>query len=126
MSNDYKEHAKYLTASMGKDKAFEYAWGMKEYHLDMTSFWADVARCIDPVMYSQVCKEEEIERLKAENEALRVLLRDTTLHLGAAVDLLKRGGRKAVASDKMFDQMRADYTRAFERGRDALRRKGKR
>jgi hypothetical protein len=64
----------------------------------------------------------ELRRLHAENERLREALRDTTLHLGAAVDLLKRGGKKAAASDKMFVQMLDDYTNSFERGRAALRR----
>lgn len=64
----------------------------------------------------------ELRRLHAENERLREMLRDTTVNLGAAVSLLKNGGKKTAASDKMFEQMLVDYTNSFERGRAALRR----
>lgn len=37
--------------------------------------------------------------------------------LVAAVSLLENGGKKAAASDKMFDQMLADYRKAIEAGR---------
>jgi len=120
MSNDCKEHAKCLIASLGKDKAFEYAWGMKEYHRDMTSFWADVARCIDPVMYSQVCKEEEIERLKAENERLNAVALQAQ---SAAIDLAYKNGqlRKALMvclahwlSDDNPDELQGDVMKFKE------------
>jgi hypothetical protein len=49
-------------------------------------------------------------------------LKNTTVNLIAAVSLLKSGGKKAAASDKMFTQMLADYTNSFERGRAAIAR----
>ena len=47
-------------------------------------------------------------------------LRTTTAHLVAAVSLLKRGGKKAAPSDKMFRTMIADYEKAIAQGRAAL------
>ena len=47
-------------------------------------------------------------------------LRTTTAHLVAAVSLLKRGGKKAAPSDKMFHMMIADYEKAIAQGRAAL------
>jgi hypothetical protein len=38
--------------------------------------------------------------------------------LVAAVSLLKRGGKKAAASDKMFEIMLSDYDAAIEAGRN--------
>lgn len=40
--------------------------------------------------------------------------------LAAAISLLERGGKKAAASDQMFEQMLDDYRAALEAGRDAL------
>lgn len=49
----------------------------------------------------------------------------TTLHcaasLAAAISLLEGGGKKAAASDKMFEQMLADYRKSLEDTRKALR-----
>lgn len=49
------------------------------------------------------------------------VLTDVLVHLIAAVSLLKSGSKKAAPSDKMFDEMIADYERAIERGRAALK-----
>lgn len=46
---------------------------------------------------------------------------DLLASLVAAVSLLKRGSKKAAPSDRMFDQMIADYERSIERGRAALK-----
>lgn len=40
--------------------------------------------------------------------------------LAAAISLLERGGKKAAASDRMFEQMLNDYRAALEAGRAAL------
>lgn len=48
---------------------------------------------------------------------------DVAASLAAAISLLERGGKsakKAAASDKMFDQMLADYRASLERARTAL------
>lgn len=50
------------------------------------------------------------------------VLKDVLVSLVAAVSLLKRGSKKAAASDRMFDQMITDYERAIERGRAYLRK----
>lgn len=47
--------------------------------------------------------------------------KDVLASLVAAVSLLKRGSKKAAPSDRMFDQMIADYERSIERGRAALK-----
>ena len=49
------------------------------------------------------------------------VLMDVLASLVAAVSLLKRGSKKAAPSDRMFDQMIADYERSIERGRAALK-----
>jgi hypothetical protein len=64
----------------------------------------------------------ELRRLHAVNAELLEALKNTTVNLIAAVSLLKSGGKKAAASDKMFTQMLADYTNSFERGRAAIAR----
>jgi hypothetical protein len=51
----------------------------------------------------------------AEREALL----DVTASLVAAVSLLRRGGKKAAPSDRMFEQMLLDYENSIERGRAA-------
>jgi hypothetical protein len=63
----------------------------------------------------------ELRRLHAENGALLEALKDTTVHLVAAVSLLERGGKKAAASDAMFSMMLADYEKSFEVGRAAIK-----
>ena len=57
------------------------------------------------------------ERLAAED--MLKALRDVLPSLVAAVSLLEKGGKKAAPSDKMFDQMIADYKASIERGRAA-------
>jgi hypothetical protein len=64
----------------------------------------------------------ELRRLHSVNAELLGALKNTTVNLIAAVSLLKSGGKKAAASDKMFTQMLADYTNSFERGRAAIAR----
>ena len=56
---------------------------------------------------------------KAEGEARKIIM-DVTAHLVAAVSLLKRGGKKAAPSDKMFTQMIKDYEASIDRARAAL------
>jgi hypothetical protein len=53
-------------------------------------------------------------------EPTRDVFMEVLASLVAVVSLLKRGGKKAAPSDKMFDQMILDYERAIERGRAAL------
>jgi hypothetical protein len=45
---------------------------------------------------------------------------DTCASLAAAISLLDRGGKKAAPSNKMFDQMMADYRASLERTRTTL------
>ena len=63
-------------------------------------------------------KNDPATRLVTEREAL---LR-TAASLAAAISLLERGGnRTAAASDRMFDQMIADYKRTLKVARSVLR-----
>ena len=48
------------------------------------------------------------------------VLIDILASLVAAVSLLKRGSKKAAPSDRMFDQMIADYEQSIKRGRAAI------
>lgn len=69
----------------------------------------------------KVCHERErpttprVER-SLENEVLVSVMAS----LAAAISLLERGGKKAAPSDKMFDQMLADYRGSLERARQFL------
>lgn len=60
-----------------------------------------------------------------ENRRLRDALLSTAASLAAAISLLERGGKaakKGAPSDKMFDQMLADYRKSLEAARAALSR----
>ena len=65
---------------------------------------------------------EEFLAIAAGLRRAREALRDTTVHLIAAVSLLENTpkAKKAAASDTIFNTMLADYRAAFERGRAAL------
>jgi hypothetical protein len=45
---------------------------------------------------------------------------NVTVHLIAAISLLKRGGKKSAPSNKMFDQMIIDYEKSAEVGRKSI------
>ena len=57
-----------------------------------------------------------------ERDELREALRNVTVNLMAAHSLLKAGGKKAAASDKMFEQMLKDYEGSFEAARAILKK----
>ena len=54
-------------------------------------------------------------------EKLETALLPAAASLAAAISLLERSGKKAAASDKMFDIMLSDYRRALETVRAALK-----
>jgi hypothetical protein len=62
----------------------------------------------------------ERDALRAENARLREAALDALAGLVAAHSLLKRGGKKAAPSDKMFEQMLCDYDATITRARAAL------
>lgn len=67
--------------------------------------------------------EELLVRILAalsQPDAMREALEDTLASLVAAHSLLSRSSKKAAPSDKMFDQMMADYAESIERARAAL------
>lgn len=49
-------------------------------------------------------------------------LKNTTAHLIAAHNLLQHGGKKAAASNTMFEIMLNDYEKSIEVGRAALKK----
>ena len=57
----------------------------------------------------------EVKLANAEGAAI-----DAGAHLAAAIYLLEKGGKKAAPSNKMFDQMIADYKNSLERTRATL------
>ena len=61
-------------------------------------------------------------RLEAEAKLAKAVKAavDTCASLAAAISLLDRGGKKAAPSNKMFDQMMADYRASLERTRTTL------
>ena len=64
--------------------------------------------------------EIRAEKLEAERDALKEIVRDLGPSLIAAVSLLENGGKAAAASDKMFEQMLDDYRGSINRTRAAL------
>jgi hypothetical protein len=60
------------------------------------------------------------QMIQAENARLREAALDALASLVAAHSLLKRGGKKAAPSDKMFEQMLCDYDATITRARAAL------
>jgi hypothetical protein len=58
-----------------------------------------------------------VEKLETRD---RVLI-DVASSLAAAISLLERGGKKAAASDKMFEQMLTDYRGSLNRARALLK-----
>lgn len=52
---------------------------------------------------------------------MRDAMLDVCAALAAAISLLERGGKRAAASDRMFETMLDDYRKALEAGRVALR-----
>ena len=63
-------------------------------------------------MFAAEARVAELERVAV----------DVMASLAAAISLLERGGKKAAASDKMFEQMLVDYNASLDRARAALRR----
>lgn len=64
-----------------------------------------------------------IQSQAARIAELEVGLVDVTASLVAAHSLLSRSSKKAAASDKMFDQMLADYRASIDRARALLNRR---
>lgn len=63
-----------------------------------------------------------MERLKIPTKRDTDAMMCVLASLVAAISLLERGGKKAAASDTMFNQMLLDYKAAVTVGRKALRR----
>lgn len=57
---------------------------------------------------------------RAGRERMREALIIVTASLAAAKSLLERGGKKAVASDRMFEQMLIDYQKVIDVARAVL------
>ena len=69
----------------------------------------------------QICDlQDQINELEAVNQQLLEALKSVTVHLIAAHSLLRHGGKKAAASDKIFTIMLNDYEKSFEVGRAAI------
>lgn len=71
-------------------------------------------------MFAQVLKRgRELTTIecKTENDRLREALKIVTVNLIACHSLLGSGGKRAAASDKMFEIMMSDYAKAIEIGR---------
>ncbi len=62
----------------------------------------------------------EIERLRGDLKRAVKAGVDVAASLSAAISLLQRGGKKAAPSDKMFNQMLADYNLSLDRFRTTL------
>ena len=66
----------------------------------------------------------ELRCLEAANAELLEALKHTTVHLIAAVSLLESGGKKAAASNKIFELMLTDYKASIEQARAAIAKHG--
>lgn len=87
----------------------------------------DATRRADSMMHSVINARQEAldcrHTIARQRDALRVARDvhiDVLSSLVAAHSLLSHGGKTAAASDKMFDQMLADYAASIEHGRNAL------
>ena len=87
------------------------------YPLTPTALAAKRIRDLAAELDTAIARAEAAE---AEAEILREALKDTTAHLVAAASLLSRSPKNAASSDKMFDQMLADYAASIDRARAAL------
>lgn len=95
---------------------------LEGYHRDHRAFGAEIARdslglCACDLLPEAV---EEIKRLEAKVVRLEKVSIGVAASLAASISLLERGGKKAAASNKMFDQMLVDYRGYLEQFRAAL------
>jgi hypothetical protein len=85
-----------------------------------------IGRSAEACMGMMNQRDEAITRAEAaerERDKLRQISVDVLSSLVAAVSLLERSPKKAAPSDKMFDQMIADYKASISRARAALNQK---
>jgi hypothetical protein len=89
-------------------------WGYIEWHN-----LADAALIVAAInaLPGLIESAKRVEKLETRD---RVLI-DVASSLAAAISLLERGGKKAAASDKMFEQMLTDYRGSLNRARAALK-----
>ena len=81
---------------------------------DLTTAWmAGAAKAQDQIK----AQAAEIERLRGDLKMAVEAGVDVAASLIAAISLLQRGGKKAAPSDKMFNQMLADYNASLDRFR---------
>jgi hypothetical protein len=83
--------------------------------------YADIFKSIEACVDEAREKMRDVEPLHARIAELEAALKDATVNLVAAVSLLESGGKKAAPSNKMFQQMLADYKNGVERARAALK-----
>jgi hypothetical protein len=83
-----------------------------QYNIQLGTFTVSVEWSPDPY--------GEIALVEVTPETREVLM-DTLASLVAAVSLLEGGGKKAAASDKMFDQMVIDYNKTIEKARKFIK-----
>jgi len=65
-------------------------------------------------------RDRKVARLQRELIDTHTHARNMAAHLNAAISLLERGSKDAAPSDKMFDQMLADYRKCVEDYRKSL------
>lgn len=96
------------------------------HHLRNSKGWPTLGNAAaDRIEALRAALAAERDALEAENERLREAALDAAAHLVAATSLLRKGGKKAAPSNKMFAQMLVDYEAAIERTRAALAKMGK-
>ena len=100
--------------------------------LERIILWVDDAgsgyTALPETSLAEVCNERNAARAEADAQAqeiakLKHVAVDLAASLAAAISLLERGGKaakKAAPSDRMFDQMKADYHASLTRARAAL------
>lgn len=92
----------------------DYPPGVGSPDLLANSRFIAVARDLVPALADRLEAQEAL--LREADEALI----GTLSGLVAAISLLERGGKKAAASDKMFDQMLKDYNASADKARATL------
>jgi uncharacterized NAD-dependent epimerase/dehydratase family protein len=75
----------------------------------------ETADRIKQLVAANEAQAAEIERLRGDLKRAVEAGVDVAASLSAAISLLQRGGKKAAPSDKMFNQMLADYNASLDR-----------
>lgn len=79
----------------------------------------DIERALFSLLEAQATDAQSLTSAQKQIATLTEAFKDVLAHLVAAVSLLERSPKTGAPSNRMFDQMLADYNASIERGRAA-------